>query len=126
MIREIAKAAGIHKDALKMSFLIVSPKGTKWPELPEGRIFRIVSEILESNKRLRLVGCGPEGRIGLSIQEKDITEENMVFLRLQRGDVIKITGAEERESGIALTEKSGISIVAHSGRPLPEPWEWKR
>ena len=126
MIREIAKAAGIHKDALKMSFLIIAPKGAKWPELPEGRIFRIVSEILESNKRLRLVGCGPEGRIGLSIQEKDITEENRVFLRLQRGDVIKIIGAEERESGIALTEKSGISIVTHSGRPLPEPWEWKR
>jgi len=126
MIREIAKAAGLHKDALKMSFLIIAPKGAKWPELPEGRIFRIVSEILESNKRLRLVGCGPEGRIGISIQEKDITEENRLFLRLQRGDVIKITGAEERESGIALTEKSGISIVTHSGRPLPEPWEWKR
>lgn len=126
MVKEIARAAGLHKDALKMSFLALAPKGVKWPELPEGRIFRIVSEILESNKRRRLVGCGPEGRIGLSIQEKDITEGNKIFLRLNRGDVVRIDGAEERESGVALTENSRVSILAHGGRPLPEPWEWKR
>jgi hypothetical protein len=125
IVRDIARGAGLHKDALKMSFLIIGHKGTKWPQLTEGRVFRIVSEILESNKRLRLVGCGPDGRIGLSIQEKDFTEGNRVFLRLQRGDVIKVTGAEERESGIALTEGSRISILARAGRPLPEPWEWK-
>lgn len=126
MIREIAKGAGLHKDALKMSFLVIAPKEGKWPDLPDGRIFRIVSETLESNKRLRLVGCGPEGRIGLSIIEKDVTEENKLFLRLQRGDVIKITGAEERESGIGLTAQSRITVLARAGRPLPEPWELER
>lgn len=125
MIKEIAKAAGLHKDALKMSFLTIAAKGANWPLLPEGRIFRIVSEILESNKRLRLVGCGPEGRIGLSIMEKNMTDDNNLFLRLKRGDVIKITGAEERESGIGLTEKSRITILAHAGKPIPGPWELK-
>lgn len=126
MVKEIARGAGLHKDALKMSFLILSPKGAKWPELPEGRIFRIVSEILESNKRLRLVGCGPEGRIGLSIMEKDLTEDNKLFLRLKRGDVVSITGAEDRESGVALTANSRLTVLAHGGKPLPEPWKWKR
>lgn len=126
MIKDIAKGAGLHKDALKMSFLVIAPKEGKWPEVPEGRVFRIVSETLESNKRLRLVGCGPEGRIGLSIIEKDVTEENKLFLRLQRGDVIKITGAENRDSGIGLTAQSRITVLARAGRPLPEPWELKR
>lgn len=125
MVGKIAKAAGIHKDALKMSFLTIGPKGGKWPFLPDGRIFRIVSEMLESNKRLRFMGCGPEGRIGLSLMEKNMTDDNSLFLRLKRGDVVMISGAEERESGIALTEKSGISILAHAGRPLPGPWEMK-
>jgi len=125
MVKEIAKAAGINKDALKMSFLTVAQKGVKWPFLPDGRIFRIVSEILESNKRLRLMGCGPEGRIGLSLMEKNMTDDNSLFLRLKRGDVVRITGGEDRESGIALTEKSKISILAHAGKPLPEPWEMK-
>lgn len=123
MIKDIARASGIHKDALKMSFLVLAPKGTKWPKPPEGRIFRIVSEILESNKRLRLVGCGPEGRIGLSVLEKDVADENKIFLHLQRGDVVRIAGAEERESGIGLTEDSRITIVAYAGKPLPGHWE---
>lgn len=126
MVRNIAKAAGINKDALKMSFLTVAQKGVNWPFLPDGRIFRIVSEILESNKRLRLMGCGPEGRIGLSLMEKNMTDDNSLFLRLKRGDVVRITGGEDRESGIGLTEKSRITILAPAGKPLPEPWEIKR
>lgn len=123
MVGDIARAAGLHKDALKMSFLILGCKGAKLPEPPDGRVFRIVSEILESNKRLRLVGCGPEGRVGLSILEKNITAGNRVFLHLQRGDVVKITGAEDRESGIALTDKSNVAIIARGGKPLPDKWE---
>lgn len=123
MIKDIARVSGLHKDALKMSFLVLAPKGTKWPKPPDGRIFRIVSEILQSNKRLRLVGCGPEGRIGLSVLEKDIAGENKIFLRLQRGDVVRIAGAEERESGIGLTEDSRITIVVHAGKPFPGHWE---
>lgn len=126
MVKEIARGAGLHKDALKMSFLIIAPEEVKWPKLPEGQIFRIVSEILESNKRLRVMGCGPGGRIGISMQEKDLTEGTKVFLHLKRGDVVRITGAEGRESGIAITRNSRISILCHAGEPLPEAWEGKR
>lgn len=123
MVKDIARASGLHRDALKMSFLALAPRGTEWPKPPEGRIFRIISEMLESNKRLRLVGCGPEGRIGISVLERDISDHNKIFLRLQRGDVVKIANAEERESGIGLAEDSGISIVARAGKPLPGHWE---
>lgn len=123
MVKDIARLAGLNKDALKMSFLILAPKGSKWPELPEGRIFRIVSEPLESNKRLRLIGCGQEGRVGLSLQEKDITGDNKVFLHLKRGDIIRITGGEDKESGITITDMSRITVMAGAGRPLPIPWE---
>ena len=35
--------------------------------------------------RLRYMGCGPEGRKGLALQEKDVTPRNRAFERLLRG-----------------------------------------
>ena len=71
----------LHKEALKMSYLVLAPKGEDWPVLPPGRLFRIVSEPLEGKGRQRFMGCGPEGRMGLALQEKHRTEANAGLLR---------------------------------------------
>lgn len=122
-VEEIARAAQLHKEAVKMSYLILAPKGEAWRELPEGRLFRIVSEPLEGKGRHRYMGCGAEGRVGLAMQEKHRTDANQAFFRLQRGDVIRITDTEERGDGQALTERSTVEVVAPAGRRLPDPWE---
>jgi ribosomal protein RSM22 (predicted rRNA methylase) len=118
IIEDLAKAAGLHKESLKMSYLVVAPKGEAWAEPPPGTLFRIVSEPLEGKGRRRFMGCGPEGRVGLAMQEKHETEQNRLFFKIARGDVIRITETEERGDGRALTDKSTVEVVASAGRPV--------
>jgi SAM-dependent methyltransferase len=117
MLEALARAAGLHKEALKMSYLVLAPKGEDWPAVPAGRLFRIVSEPLEGKGRQRFIGCGPEGRMGLALQEKHRTEANASFFRLNRGDVVSIDETEQRGDGLALTERSTVRVVAPAGRP---------
>lgn len=123
VVEELARTAGLHKESLKMSYLALAPKGEAWRELPEGRLFRIVSEPLEGKGRARYIGCGAEGRIGLAMQQKHETPENRAFFRLRRGDVIRISDTETRGDGLALGEGAKVEVVAHAGSRLPEPWD---
>jgi SAM-dependent methyltransferase len=119
LVAQIGKAAGLRKEAVKMSYLVLAPRGEAWAEPPEGRVFRIVSEPLPSKGRLRYMGCGPEGRMGLSLQEKHVTDANRGFERLLRGDVVRLTGGEPRGDGVALGEASEVKVIAPAGRPVP-------
>lgn len=119
LLEAIAKAAGLHKESLKMSYLVLGPKHDTWAEPPPGRLFRIVSEPLEGKGRQRFMGCGPEGRVGLALQDKHRTPENRAFFELERGTVIRVEGTEERGDGFALTEHSKVELLALPGRPLP-------
>jgi SAM-dependent methyltransferase len=120
MIEQIAKAAGLHKEQLKMSYLIVAPKNEPWAGAPNGNVFRIVSESLAGKGRQRFMGCGPSGRMGISLQEKHVTDDNKLFSHLTRGDVISIEGLEAKGDGQALTEGSKVKMVAASGRGMPK------
>ncbi|WP_242337631.1 MULTISPECIES: small ribosomal subunit Rsm22 family protein [unclassified Anaeromyxobacter] len=119
IVAQLGKAAGLRKEAVKMSYLVLAPKGEAWAEPPPGRVFRIVSEPLASKGRLRYMGCGPEGRVGLSLQEKHVTDANRRFGELLRGDVVEISGAEPRGDGLALGEASSVKVIAPAGRPVP-------
>ncbi len=118
LVDEIGRRAGLRKEAVKMSYLVLAPAGEPWREPPPGRVVRIVSEPLPSKGRLRYMGCGPEGRMGLALQEKDVTPANRAFERLLRGDVIDVTEAEPRGDGLRLAATSQVRVVAAAGRPV--------
>jgi ribosomal protein RSM22 (predicted rRNA methylase) len=118
LVAQIAKAAGLRREAVKMSYLVLAPRGEAWREPPAGRVFRVVSEPLPSKGRLRYMGCGPEGRMGLSLQEKHVREPNRRFASLLRGDVVRLTGAEPRGDGLALGEGSTVEVIAPAGTPV--------
>lgn len=122
-VEAIAQAASLHKESLKMSYLVLAPKEEAWPEPPPGRLFRIVSEPLEGKGRQRYIGCGPEGRVGLAMQERHRSEKSEVFFKLRRGDVISVTDTEPKGDGLGLTEQSEVKRVAYAGGRLPEPGE---
>ena len=84
LVAQIGKAAGLRKEAVKMSYLVLAPPGEAWAEPPPGRVFRIVSEPLAGKGRLRYMGCGPEGRMGLALQEKHVGDANRRFETLLR------------------------------------------
>jgi SAM-dependent methyltransferase len=119
LVEQIARAASLHKEALKMSYLVLAPKGEAWREPPPGRVFRIVSEPLEGKGRARYMGCGPEGRMGLALQHKHARPENEVFLKLQRGDVIEISTTQEKGDGLSMDETSVVKVIAGAGQGVP-------
>lgn len=121
MVEELARSAGIHKDSLKMSYLVLAPKGEAWKAPPEGSVFRIVSEPLEGKGRQRFMGCGPEGRLGLAMQDKHENENTKLFSKVKRGDVIRVTNTEPRGDGIAVTDQSKVEMVAWAGQVVPSP-----
>jgi SAM-dependent methyltransferase len=121
LVAQIGKAAGLRKEAVKMSYLVLAPPGESWAEPPAGRLFRIVSEPLAGKGRLRYMGCGPEGRMGLALQEKHVGQGNRSFEALRRGDVVGLTGAEPRGDGLSLGPGSTVTMVAPAGRPVPRP-----
>jgi SAM-dependent methyltransferase len=121
VVEALAKAAGLHKEALKMSYLVLAPKGEDWAPLPEGRLFRIVSEPLEGKGRARYIGCGPEGRVGLALQEKHRAPGNEAFFSLRRGEVVGVTDTEPKGDGLSLNERSQVTQVARPGEALPKP-----
>ena len=119
LVVEIGRRAGLRKESVKMSYLVLAPRGEGWCDPSPGRIFRIVSEPLPSKGRLRYMGCGPEGRMGLALQEKDVTPRNRSFEKLLRGDVVEITAVEPRGDGLRLSAESDVRVVAAAGRPVP-------
>jgi SAM-dependent methyltransferase len=118
LVADLSRAAGLRKEAVKMSYLVLAPRGEAWAEPPAGRVFRIVSEPLPSKGRLRYMACGAEGRLGLSLQEKHVTDANRRFEELLRGDVVEVTGAEPRGDGLRLSESSEVRVVATAGEAL--------
>jgi SAM-dependent methyltransferase len=119
LVAAIAERAGLRREAVKATTLVLAPPGEPWPEPPPGRVFRIVSEPLPSKGRLRYMGCGPEGRMGLALQEKHRSGANRAFATLARGDVVELSGAEPSGDGLRLGEASSVRVVVPAGRPLP-------
>jgi hypothetical protein len=123
LVADVARAAGLRKEAVKMSYLVLAPPGEPWAEPPAprragGRLLRIVSEPLPSKGRLRYMGCGPEGRLGIALQEKHVTPLNADFEGLLRGDVVELTEVEPRGDGLRLGRESAVEVVAPAGSRL--------
>jgi small ribosomal subunit Rsm22 len=119
LVDELARAAKLHRDSLKMSYLVLQAPGAAWPEPPPGRLFRIVSEPLPQKGRHRFVGCGPEGRLPLVLPEKHVRDGNRAFVDLERGDVVRIERLTARGDGLRLDDESTVERVVGAGEPLP-------
>ena len=118
IVLELAQAAGLRKERLKMSYLALAPPGEPWAEPPPGRVFRIVSEPLQGKGRQRDMACGPEGRMGLALQDKHVTDANRHFEDLQRGEVLNVEGAEAKGDGLGLGASSRVTRVAAPGESV--------
>lgn len=112
LLQKLARSAGLLKEHLKMTALAFSKPGTEPAPLPEGKIFRIVSEpLLSKNGRHRLIACGPDGRLGLSLHPRDATGQNEIFLSLRRGDRIRLHQVLLREQGLRLDKNSRLERI---------------
>lgn len=120
VLAELIEAAGLHKEALKMSYVAFAPRGEAWAEPPPGRLFRVVSEFIPGKKRVRVMGCGPEGRLPLALSDAAHREENRAFELAARGDVLEVEGAEPSEEGpgLRIVHTTRVRRVARAGEPV--------
>jgi SAM-dependent methyltransferase len=119
LVDELAHAAKLHRETLKMSYLVLQAPGVAWPPLPEGRLFRIVSEALPQKGQHRYVGCGPEGRVPLVLANKHVRDHNRAFTTLARGEVVRIDRLSPRGDGLRLDDESQVERIAAADAPLP-------
>jgi len=118
LVDELAHAAKLHRETLKMSYLVLQAPGAAWPPLPEGRLFRIVSEPLPQKGQHRYVGCGPEGRVPLVLPEKHVRDANRTFTTLARGEVISVDRLTPRGDGLRLDDQSRVEKIADADAPV--------
>jgi SAM-dependent methyltransferase len=119
-LADIVQAAGLHKEALKMAYVIFAPPGEAWPTPPAGRLFRVVSEQLAGKDRLRVMGCGAEGRVPLALADSARTAANEPFVRATRGDILELRGAEPAAegNGVRVVAATTVRLVRRAGEPI--------
>jgi SAM-dependent methyltransferase len=119
LVDELSRAAKLHKETLKMTYLVVGAPGSDEAIVPAGRLFRVVSEPLDEKGRARRIGCGPDGRVALTLPQKRVSDATSAFLSLERGDVVRISGTlTQRGDGLRLEEDATVEVVAHAGEPI--------
>jgi ribosomal protein RSM22 (predicted rRNA methylase) len=118
LVQSLAADAELHRDSLKMSYLVLEPPGAPRPS-PSPRWWRVVSERLDRKGQLRVIGCGTQGREPLVLPEKHVRDGNRVFAELARGDVIDVEGIQPRGDGLRLDDRSTVERVAKAGEPPP-------
>ncbi|MCU1279255.1 MAG: hypothetical protein JWM53_2801 [bacterium] len=119
LVDELARAAKLHRETLKMSYLVLQAPGEAWPSLPDGRLFRMVSEPLPQKGQHRFFGCGPEGRVPLVLPSKHVRDGNRVFTELARGEVLRVDRLTARGDGLRLDDQSKVERLAAADEPLP-------
>jgi ribosomal protein RSM22 (predicted rRNA methylase) len=114
----IADEARIHKDRLKLSYLVLAR--TAAPRYHE-TLYRIVSEPLDEKGKQARIGCGPAGRVRLVLRTRDRGERNAALAQAARGDVLLVEGLLPRGDGRHLTPEGRVERIAAVGAPPPEP-----
>jgi hypothetical protein len=80
---------------------------------PDPGLFRVVSDRLPENGRLRLYGCGAAGRHALIRLDRDASAANAPFGELVRGSVARI--GETRAAGDGLRVTPETSVLPRAG-----------
>jgi SAM-dependent methyltransferase len=121
MVR-LAHAARIGRETLKMAWFVLKRRlaGETIPEpapSPDGGLYRVVSEpLLSKSGRVRYLVCGPVGRFALSASRESRGKSLAPFFTLARGDGIRFSGAQRRETGWGMDDESSIEIVEKTPR----------
>jgi ribosomal protein RSM22 (predicted rRNA methylase) len=119
LVEELSRAAALHREALKMTYLVLRSQGE--PPVYSPDLFRVVSEPMLQKGQFRRYGCGPVGRHSLVLQVRDRSDENRPFEILERGDVVRLTDLQKRGDGLRVTSASLVERVAAAGEPPPPP-----
>ena len=89
LIKEIDKLAGLRKDSLKFSYVVLRKDGLSLTDVYGADSFRIVSEPIISKGKVEFYLCGKGGRRLITRLDKDKSPANESFDALKRGDIVR-------------------------------------
>ncbi len=118
-VRVLARRTGLDKDSLKATWFLARPPGapsalpgSAYPE----DAYRVVSDpLLNKAGRIRYLLCGASGRFAFSAPAEDPESKKSGFAYLRRGDVIRVSNPEIRESGWGLGPGTRIEVLPPVG-----------
>lgn len=120
LIKEIQRAANINLGSLKMSYIIFRNPTAQWPQLPDKKLYRIISPPVESFQGTRYYLCGTDGKKNLGSHLSLHPPESRAFEYLSRGELISIENALETNHMIDIVQGTKVSVEAACGKPIVE------
>ncbi len=118
LIKEIQRAANINLSSLKMTYIIFRNPESGWPELPEERLYRIISPPVETQYGKRYYLCGSDGKKNMGSRLQEFPPESRAFEFLKRGELIHAEDAFEKTNAMDIIEGTKLKVVAACGKPL--------
>jgi ribosomal protein RSM22 (predicted rRNA methylase) len=88
LIKEIDKLAGLRKDSLKFSYMVLRKDDLSLKDIYGPDSFRIVSEPIISKGKIEFYLCGKGGRRLIVRLDKDKSPANEAFGAVKRGDIV--------------------------------------
>lgn len=120
LVKEIQRAAEINLSSLKMTYIIFKSPESKWPELPEKPLYRVVSPPIDSYQGKRFYLCGTDGKKLLGTHLKEYPKESRAFEYLKRGELISIEDGLDQPKSFDIIKGTKLTIEAPCGKPIPE------
>lgn len=105
---------------IDFSYLVVRTAGPTAPASETNR-FRVVSDPLPEKGRLRLFGCGADGRHALVRLDRHASAENAAFEQAVRGDVIRVARTTFAGDGLRVGPETSVVRVTASSPGRDEP-----
>jgi hypothetical protein len=102
---DAAPPAAAGRSRVDFSYLLLRRSGAA-PTDPT--LFRVVSDRLEEKGRSRVYGCGPAGRHALVRLDREHSDANEAFDRLERGTAVAVEGAGSAGDGLRITSKTQV------------------
>lgn len=117
-MRELNKLAGLRKDSLKFSYLVLRKDRSRQACLYRANTFRVVSEPLISKGKIEFYFCGEGGRRPSIRLDKDGTSRNEAFGNLRRGDLVGLEGAIDEQKRIKIGKETDVIVQYRAARAL--------
>jgi len=110
VVRDMDRAVGFIKDALKFSYLLLRRDGlTIAARRPD--VYRVVSEVLVMKGDRRVWLCNETGRPLVGRLEKARSEANRAFDQWQRGAIVRVEPMERRDTVSRIGREATVEVI---------------
>jgi ribosomal protein RSM22 (predicted rRNA methylase) len=112
----ISRRAGLSRDAVKLAgYILAKPGSRAFESVARGLELAVSDPMLNKAGRLRFSLCGPEGLSTVSGKVGAMGPNEGAFSGIRRGDLVRFSRCEARESGRGVLPESEVAIVERLG-----------